>query len=381
MNSSASRATDRPAVHWTVNTNYPLRTGSFAIMFASILFHGWSKGYGTVMWSLIGLHLLVYPHVMFWRARRSPHSQRAEGHNLVVDSLLFGMLMATLQFPLWIAFTVYIASTLNLTISQGTRGVLLAHLAFLGGALASIAIFGWHLSPETEWPTTLLCVLGSTVYTVSIGIAAFRRNRQLRNTREALRAGEQTLRQQLDEIKILQTKLQEQATRDPLTGLYNRRFLDTIVAHEIARCRRERQHLTVMMLDVDHFKKVNDSYGHPGGDAVLKGLAALLLDVLRATDVACRYGGEEFLLLLPGMPPDIALVRANQWRSAFADATVSLDGVDMKATLSVGIAVYPTHGETITELTHCADLALYRAKAQGRNRVVLYQADLANNPP
>ena len=381
MNSSASRATDRPAVHWTVNTNYPLRTGSFAIMFASILFHGWSKGYGTVMWSLIGLHLLVYPHVMFWRARRSPHSQRAEGHNLVVDSLLFGMLMATLQFPLWIAFTVYIASTLNLTISQGTRGVLLAHLAFLGGALASIAIFGWHLSPETEWPTTLLCVLGSTVYMVSIGIAAFRRNRQLRNTREALRAGEQTLRQQLDEIKILQTKLQEQATRDPLTGLYNRRFLDTIVAHEIARCRRERQHLTVMMLDVDHFKKVNDSYGHPGGDAVLKGLAALLLDVLRATDVACRYGGEEFLLLLPGMPPDIALVRANQWRSAFADATVSLDGVDMKATLSVGIAVYPTHGETITELTHCADLALYRAKAQGRNRVVLYQADLANNPP
>jgi diguanylate cyclase (GGDEF)-like protein len=364
-------------VHWTVKTNYRLRTGSFAIMFTSIVFHGWDKGYSPVFWGLIALHLLAYPHLMFWRARRAANSQNAEVNNLAVDSFLFGILAAALQFPLWISFTVYIASTLNITISRGTKGMLLSQLAFFGGALISIGIFGWHVSPETGWPATLMCLAGNTVYMISIGVAAFGRNQQLRKTREALREGEQTLKQQLAEIQNLQEKLQEQASRDPLTGMYNRRFLDSMVAREIARCRREKTPLTVMMIDVDHFKKVNDTYGHPGGDEVLKNLAALLIGRVRVTDVPCRYGGEEFLLLLPGMAPDIAMLRANTWRTAFAEMSSTLDGVTIKATMSIGVAIYPEHGDTITELTHCADLALYRAKEEGRNRAIMYTEELA----
>ena len=376
MGSPDTATTARKGVHWTVKTNYRLRAGSFAIMFASIVLHGWDKAYSPALWSLIALQLLVYPHLMYWRARRSPNSEQAEASNLVIDSLLFGLLVATLGFPLWITFTVYIASTLNITISRGTRGMLLSQLAFAGGVLVSITAFGWHLSPATDWPATLLCLLGNTVYMIAIGITAFARNRQLRKTREDLRLSEQTLTHRLSDIQDLQAKLQEQATRDPLTGLYNRRFLDAIVGREIARCHRDNQYMVVMMIDVDHFKHVNDTYGHPGGDEVLKALSALLLEKARATDVPCRYGGEEFLLLLPGMTADIAMVRANQWRAGFAEKVTLFGEASIQATMSIGVAVYPAHGETLQALTRCADQALYRAKAGGRNQVVMYGPEM-----
>ncbi len=376
MGSPDTAATARKGIHWTVKTNYRLRAGSFVIMFASIALHGWSKAYSPALWSLIAMQLLVYPHLMYWRARRSPNSEQAEATNLVIDSLLFGLLVATLGFPLWITFTVYIASTLNITISRGTRGMLLSQLAFAGGALASVAAFGWHLSPATDWPATLLCLLGNTVYMIAIGITAFARNRQLRKTREDLRLSEQTLTHRLSDIQDLQAKLQEQATRDPLTGLYNRRFLDAIVDREIARCHRDNQYMVIMMIDVDHFKHVNDTYGHPGGDEVLRALSALLLEKARATDVPCRYGGEEFLLLLPGMTADIAMVRANQWRTGFAEKVTLFGEASIQATMSIGVAVYPAHGETLQALTRCADQALYRAKAGGRNQVVMYAPEM-----
>jgi diguanylate cyclase (GGDEF)-like protein len=366
--------------HWTVLSNYRLRTGSFAIMFASILLLGWERSFGTALWVWLTAHLLLYPHLAFWRATRSAQSERAEGQNLLFDSLLFGVSMALLGFPLWIAFTVYLASTLNNTISYGPRGWLASQLAYLAGAVLAALVFGWRLFPETGWPATLLCVLGNTVYMSSIGLTAFRRNHQLRQTREALRLSEQTLTQQIAEVQALQAQLQDQATHDPLTGLYNRRFLDTIAAREIARCHRENHPLVVMMIDIDHFKSVNDTYGHSGGDEVLKSLAALLQKSVRAADVPCRFGGEEFLLLLPGMPPEVAQVRAEQWRAAFADLVVQVDGVPVQATLSAGLAFYPDDGNTLAQLTHCADLALYRAKAEGRNRVVSYRSEWANDP-
>jgi diguanylate cyclase (GGDEF)-like protein len=223
--------------------------------------------------------------------------------------------------------------------------------------------------------------LGNTVYMVAIGLTAFSRNLQLRKTRESLRQSERTLTNRLSEIQDLQARLQEQASRDPLTGLYNRRFLDTIAGREIARCHRDHQYMVVMLIDIDHFKNVNDTDGHQAGDEVLKTLSALLLEKARAADVPCRYGGEEFILLLPGMAADIAMVRANQWRNGFADKVTLFGATSIKATISIGVAVYPSHGETLVALTRSADLALYRAKAEGRNRVVMYEPEMdAPNP-
>ena len=371
---ASSALQERPSAHWTVKTNYRLRTGAFADMFVAIAFHGWGKGYGATLWGLIALHLLVYPHVVYQVARRSAASQEAEVNNLTIDCLLFGILMGVLQFPLWITFSVYIASTLNITISRGLHGLLRAQLAFFAGAACAVAAWGWHPSPRTGWPATWLCVLGNAVYLGCIGVVAYDRNQQLRKTREALRTGELALQEQLAEIQALRDKLQDQAVRDPLTGLHNRRHLLGVADVELARCARQGAPMALVLIDVDHFKQVNDTHGHPAGDKVLQALGAFLVAEVRATDVACRYGGEEFVLLLPGMSAEDAHHRTDQWRRKFCEQVIECDGARIRVTLSAGIASYPADGASLADLTRRADLALYGAKHEGRNRVVTFRA-------
>ncbi len=180
------------------------------------------------------------------------------------------------------------------------------------------------------------------------------------------------LRQRLDDIHELQKQLREQVMRDPLTGMYNRRFLDDALQAEVARAVREREPLSLMMLDIDHFKRVNDNHGHQAGDEVLKMLAGILRGEARRTDVACRYGGEEFVLLLPKMDLESARARAERWRQMFAELDVPVETGNLKCTLSVGIAVFPEHGGSAEDLLRNGDRALYMAKALGRNRVVTY---------
>lgn len=192
------------------------------------------------------------------------------------------------------------------------------------------------------------------------------------------------LHSQIDEIRTLQGRLAEQAVRDPLTRLYNRRYLDETLEREVARARREGHPLSVVLLDVDHFKKLNDSYGHQAGDEVLKALAELLRNDTRTEDVACRYGGEEFLVLLPSMPLDKAHERAEHWRSQLERHVFSFGNFSLSATASFGVSSYPHHGKTPDELTRTADAALYSAKRNGRNRVEKYEEEpivfLPGNP-
>lgn len=351
-----------------------MRTAAFAMVFVGLGQELWHKQVGYVTWTLFALQFLVYPHILYWRARRAADSQKAELNNLLLDSLLIGVWIAALHFPLWPSFTLLLAGLLNITISRGYKGTLQALLASSLGMFVAVMFFGFKFSPDTGWATTIIVIVGMSAYLVAIGNASFVRNRQLRQTREKLREGELVLQRQIAEIQTLQAQLNEQAIRDPLTGLHNRRYLDSIVPHELARCGRDLAPLSVMMMDIDHFKHVNDTYGHQGGDEVLRQLAKLLIDNVRASDVACRYGGEEFFLLLPNMPVNFALVRAEQWRAAFAATTTVFGEAHIQATVSIGIACYPNDGVTSDELIRSADLALYRAKAEGRNRVVLATA-------
>jgi diguanylate cyclase len=370
--------------HWFVKNNYRIRAGAFFLMLVGLSPELWHRGSSAVTWSLVVLQLVVYPRVLYWLAMRAPLPHRAEVNNLYLDSFLIGSWVAALGFPLWPSFTLWLASSLNITASKGLKGLRRSTLAFFTGLLLSVAVFGFRFLPDTVWQTTAIMIIGISLYPLAIGNVAYERNQQLRATREKLRVGEQTLNsanqslhEKLAEIQILQAQLKEQAIRDPLTGLFNRRYLDTVAKSEVARCEREAQPLCLMMMDIDHFKQINDTYGHQGGDEVLKALAKLLSDSVRVSDVACRYGGEEFLLLLPNMPPDIALLRAEQWRAAFAAITVHADGIEIKATLSIGISCYPNDGSSVEDLTRAADVALYRAKAEGRNRVVLCRANAA----
>ena len=180
---------------------------------------------------------------------------------------------------------------------------------------------------------------------------------------------------QLAEISLLQAKLQEQVIRDPLTGLYNRRYLDETLPRELSLAKREGYALSVIMLDLDHFKRVNDTYGHPAGDEVLKALAALLREGARESDMICRYGGEEFIVVSPKMLPQQALLRVEAWRLRLANSPIQFGDFTISATLSAGIAGFPKHGADVDTLVARADEALYRAKREGRNRVTCFELE------
>ncbi|CAB1368849.1 diguanylate cyclase [Denitratisoma oestradiolicum] len=180
------------------------------------------------------------------------------------------------------------------------------------------------------------------------------------------------LQAQLEEIQTLQARLADLAVRDGLTGLFNRRYLDETLEREVARARRDGHPLSVIMFDLDLFKNLNDSYGHRAGDHILKAVADILRTDTRAEDVACRYGGEEFLIVLPGMALDHACQRAETWRARFEASNFSFGNFTLHVTGSFGVAGYPDHGKTPDELTHAADSALYQAKHLGRNRVEFY---------
>jgi diguanylate cyclase (GGDEF)-like protein len=220
----------------------------------------------------------------------------------------------------------------------------------------------------------MITILGALAM-LSIGLGR-RLRREIvghQQTVEQLQAANMRLRLQLDEIHLLQERLKEQAIRDPLTGLHNRRYLDETLPRELARAKREGYPLSVIMVDLDRFKQVNDTYGHPAGDEVIKALGVILKHGTREGDVACRYGGEEFVVALPRMDLEGARARADDWRLALAAHTISHGELSFNVTLSAGVAAYPDHGGEVDILVQCADLALYLSKHDGRDRVTCYQ--------
>lgn len=190
---------------------------------------------------------------------------------------------------------------------------------------------------------------------------------------DELRRANEQLSAHLAEIESLQESLREQAIRDALTGLYNLRFLTESMKREIAQATRDGTPLSVVLMDIDHFKVFNDAYGHKAGDEVLQALGKILSSKTRAGDIACRYGGEEFMVIMPSAHPQEAFRRAEQWRKIFASTQIINKGQVLSATLSAGVATFPDHGTTGDDIWHAADNALYRAKSAGRNCVVVYE--------
>lgn len=169
----------------------------------------------------------------------------------------------------------------------------------------------------------------------------------------------------------LREALRSQSIKDPLTGMYNRRFLTEIMDREIRRAVRAEQALGILMLDLDHFKRFNDTYGHEAGDTILKETAAFLSRSIRVEDTVCRFGGEEFVVILPTADMNAAHARGERIRSKLREVTVLHQGQSLgMITVSVGVAALPQHGTSSKELLEAADAALYRAKREGRDRVV-----------
>jgi diguanylate cyclase (GGDEF)-like protein len=178
------------------------------------------------------------------------------------------------------------------------------------------------------------------------------------------------------EAKRLMEHLRESALRDAMTGLYNRRFLEEYVVTLVAGSQRRKSSFAVLMLDLDFFKQVNDTHGHEAGDKVIKTLADILQRNVRTSDMAVRYGGEEFLLVLMDTGAEAALKVAEKIRGEVEATKIPLPGGMLQKTISIGVAEYPQDSDTFWQVVKFADVALYQAKSSGRNRVVRFAPEM-----
>jgi diguanylate cyclase (GGDEF)-like protein len=229
-------------------------------------------------------------------------------------------------------------------------------------------------------PASYLCVpLVAQGETPGIFHVQYERGERTSDTEafEALKATQQRLSAaiagqvalSLASLRLRET-LREQSIHDPLTGLFNRRFMQESLNRELLRSKRKKTPLTVVFLDLDHFKRFNDTFGHDAGDAVLRSVAEALRTHYRADDVVCRYGGEEFAVILPESVAEEAAKRSEDLRLAVKQLRIRheakvLDGI----TLSMGIAAFPQHASSEEELLRLADIALYQSKSRGRDRI------------
>lgn len=179
----------------------------------------------------------------------------------------------------------------------------------------------------------------------------------------------------LEKAKLI-AFLENLSITDELTGIANRRHFEWRLSEEIERARRYQYPLSALMLDLDHFKQVNDTHGHQVGDLVLQQIAQRLKKVLRRTDFLARYGGEEFIVIAPQTPADRALILAERLRQIIAESPISVSPhLQICITISIGVAVFPEHAQNGNELVRAADEALYKAKQTGRNRVCLFEPE------
>lgn len=247
-------------------------------------------------------------------------------------------------------------------VSDTTRGLTCEHLPF----------------PQ---PTTTLCIpmnsLGETIGSISF---YFKEKTRITKGKRQLAV---TVAKQfglvLANLKLRET-LKGQSIRDSLTGLYNRRYLEEYISRESHRALRQQHSLGIMMIDIDHFKQFNDTYGHAAGDVILKELAAFLRQNLREYDIACRYGGEELIMILPETKLSICQQRAEDIRQQVKQLTVVYNNQTLPAiSISIGVACFPNHGLVGEQVIEAADEALYQAKAQGRDCVVIAQNQLSSS--
>ena len=355
-----------PRVHWIVRQNWLQRTVFFALL--AVIFGVQLHEIQAPAWSWLPLvaHFFVYPQLVYLHARHATSRNRQrdiERRYMVLDNTLYGLWMVGTGFPLWPTICLWLGGLVSMVAYRGLPGVLSMLLGLVPGLAIGMLLFQpLTLNVQNSARVTLLTIPVLTAF-----LLMYARANHVRAY--SLYEGRQQMRRQLAEIQGLQAQLRETALRDPLTGLFNRRHFADALPRLIARCKRQNTPLTLIMMDIDHFKQVNDNHGHAAGDAILVALAEMLQGHVRQSDLICRLGGEEFVLVLENAPLQAAARRAEVVRERFARISITYEEAPVQATLSCGLATFPQHGTNMDTLLRAADRALYAAKAHGRNRV------------
>lgn len=224
---------------------------------------------------------------------------------------------------------------------------------------------------QVYWVHELIAPVMNDSGTVTHFVAMQEDITERRNSEAAMQELNIRLQGKLTEIENLHEQLREEAIRDGLTRMFNRRYMEETLEREISRVEREPHPISVVMMDVDLFKSINDHYGHQAGDAVLQTLGTMLLENTRISDIACRYGGDEMLVVMPGATQEVAVARAEEWRAAFSMMEFTFGEAKIRTTLSLGVASFPDQAQNLIQLLTAADKAMYWAKIK-RNQVHLY---------
>ncbi|VVN31362.1 putative diguanylate cyclase DgcC [Pseudomonas fluorescens] len=300
------------------------------------------------VWGLMLFNGVLWPHVAYQWARRSPVPYHAEHRNLMIDAFLGGLWVAAMQFnPLPSAATLAMMAMNNVAIG-GLRFMLAGTVAQILGIGVGFVVFAPTFIPETSQWQLYACLPLLCLYPLALGWICFRQATTLGRHKRELLALSRT---------------------DSLTGLLNHGAWKDQLEVEFQRCKRRDHGGAIALIDIDHFKTINDTYGHVAGDTVLRQLSKMLNQNLRAADVAGRYGGDEFCVILP----DVALESAAAVMDALRDRFATLgyeQNPALKVSLSIGLAAFnPAHTDATLWLND-ADQALYEAKTTGRNRVI-----------
>lgn len=228
-----------------------------------------------------------------------------------------------------------------------------------------------HAEPHDGRPYFCFPILahGETVGLMHLRAAPGESFSQFRECQKLAQLAAEQISMAISNVRM-RDQLRDQSIRDPLTGLYNRRHMTDTLRRHLQNAKRDETPLSLLSLDVDHFKLFNDNHGHDAGDIVLRAVADVMQNHVSGDEIACRPGGEEFAVVLPGQSPDAAMARAEDLRTAIEALKVPYAGNDLpRITVSIGVAACPDHGETVQDLISAADAALYKSKDHGRNRV------------
>jgi diguanylate cyclase len=316
-----------------------------------------ANGAHPATWVALFASAIVWPHVALWLGSRSPDPYRAERASMMVDSALGGAWIALMQFNLLPSVAILIMLAIDKMAVGGARFLVRCSGVALAACAATGLATGAGLHPETSMVQIIGALPLIILYPVVVGVTASRLARRVREQHQLL-AGE--------------------SRTDELSGLLNRRSWEDAVAAAFQRWRTQGGPMSLLMLDIDHFKSINDQHGNAVGDEVIRNVAAILREALRADDVPGRYGGEEFGALLPDTPAAGAEVIAERIRRRIEGA--ALAGPGLRATVSIGIA--ELSGEDLDHtvgIAH-AERALYAAKERGRNRAERFRSTYLAKP-
>ena len=326
---------------------YPLRAlgmGLAGLVVGVVL---WERNAGLAAWLCMAAISFVWPHVAHLLSRRSADPYRAEIRNLLVDSALAVVLVTLMHFNL-LPSVLLVTLTMVDKITTGIRGLWARSLPGMAGAgVAGAAFNGFQWAPETSMPVILACLPVMVLHTLSVSLVSYRLIRRVSRQNQLL-----------DELRRI----------DALTGLYDRGHWQEQAEATLRRHHATDEPACLVMLDIDHFKQINDQHGHTVGDEVLRALARIVLSNVRATDCAGRYGGDEFAIVLRGMHLDGATAVAHRIREQ-VQALQLHDMPGLQFTTSMGVATADHRHSSLRAWTNAADAELYQAKAAGRNRV------------